>query len=151
MDKQGFTLIELLVSIAIIGILAAIALPAFLNQANKARMAEAKTTVGAINRSQQAYRINHPVFADSFSELGIGLPTVTENYSYTISTNQGDEAIVLTQSGNLLLKNFSGGVFFTNQVTRSAICQTRQSGQSAVAPALIDGSPACTGEMEAMQ
>ena len=82
----GFTLIELLVVIIIIGILSAIALPSFLNQANKAKQSEAKTYLGSMNRAQQAYYMENNLFADNgnFGKLGLGIPQDTPNYKYRI-------------------------------------------------------------------
>jgi type IV pilus assembly protein PilA len=54
-EEQGFTLIELLVVILIIGILAAIALPAFLNQRGKAYDANAKSVVKTAQIAMETY------------------------------------------------------------------------------------------------
>jgi type IV pilus assembly protein PilA len=54
-DEGGFTLIELLVVILIIGILAAIAIPAFLSQTSKANDSAAKTQVGTLQTTIEAY------------------------------------------------------------------------------------------------
>jgi type IV pilus assembly protein PilA len=54
-DEGGFTLIELLVVILIIGILAAIAIPAFLSQTGKASDSAAKTQVGTLQTTIETY------------------------------------------------------------------------------------------------
>jgi type IV pilus assembly protein PilA len=58
-NEGGFTLIELLVVILIIGILAAIAIPAFLSQTSKASDSAAKTQVGTMQTTLETYASEH--------------------------------------------------------------------------------------------
>lgn len=87
--RSGFTLIELLVVIVILGVLAAIALPSFLNQANRARESEATTYVGSMNRAQQVYYLEQQQFAtnDDFQSgaLALGIDPETTNYNYVVA------------------------------------------------------------------
>lgn len=58
-SQSGFTLIELLIAILIIGILAAIAIPAFLSQTSKANDSAAKTQIGTLQTTIKAYAIEN--------------------------------------------------------------------------------------------
>jgi type IV pilus assembly protein PilA len=62
-DDRGFTLIELLVVILIIGVLAAIALPAFLNQRSKAHDASAKEAVRTAQTAMETFYTDHQTYA----------------------------------------------------------------------------------------
>ncbi|MEO1389766.1 MAG: type IV pilin-like G/H family protein [Cyanobacteria bacterium J06634_6] len=108
----GFTLIELLVVIIIIGILSAIALPSFLNQANKAKQSEAKTYVGSLNRAQQAYYMENGSMAPAarFAQLGLGIQSETDNYLYSIVGTNDSFILHKAEPKSTSLKAYAGGV-----------------------------------------
>jgi type IV pilus assembly protein PilE len=83
----GFTLIELMVVVAVIAVLAAIALPSYLDSVRKSRRADAITELNKVAQAQERWRANNPNFniADvSSAATGLRLvsgTTVATNYT----------------------------------------------------------------------
>ena len=71
--QKGFTLIELMIVVAIIGILAAIAIPNFLTYQMKSRQSEAKTNLQAIKTSEVAFQAERGCYL-GIAQEGVAVP-----------------------------------------------------------------------------
>lgn len=96
-NSKGFTLIELMIVVAIIGILAAIAIPNFLTYQCKARQAEAKTNLGAVRVSQEAYYAEYDTYSD-LSNIGFAHKG-TVRYTYASGSTDAGQGFTATASG----------------------------------------------------
>jgi type IV pilus assembly protein PilA len=69
--QQGFTLIELMIVVAIVGILAAIALPAYQDYTIRAKMSEVLTRGGEVKNSITEFHASNGHFPPTFSSAGV--------------------------------------------------------------------------------
>lgn len=90
--SRGFTLVELLVAVAVVGILAAIAVPSYKDYARKGNMAGAKAVLLDIAQKQSQYiQVSRSAFASSTSTLNITVPSdVAAVYAFSIAVTAPD-------------------------------------------------------------
>ncbi len=103
-QEKGFTLIELLVVILIIGILAAIAIPSFLNQKSKATDASAKELARSAQTAAETYSTDHngsytgmtPAALNSIEPTILTAVSATDAYLSVAAPNAGGTGYSVT-------------------------------------------------------
>ncbi len=108
-NRKGFTLIELMIVVVIIGILAALAIPRFMQATTKSKQSEAKGILKQIYTMERTYRQENGTYGDdgvsiaagaggTFPQIGVEVQT-TARYTYSIAA--AANTFTATATGNL--------------------------------------------------
>lgn len=94
---KGFSLIELMITIAIIGILAAVVYPSYIDSVTRSNRSEAQRELVKIANLQEQFYIDFRRYTSDMNELGLGEePYITDQGNYTIDGGIDGSTFTLT-------------------------------------------------------
>ena len=97
--QQGFTLIELMIVVAIIGILAAIAIPAYQDYTIRAQVSEGLNLAGGAKAAVSEYTMDRGVFPTDNTAAGLSAPASIDG-SYVTSVTVASNVITVLYGGS---------------------------------------------------
>ncbi|MEC4893222.1 MAG: type IV pilin-like G/H family protein [Oscillatoria sp. PMC 1051.18] len=154
-DSPNYAIISGIFGTVLVGIYGSFYLPNLLNkipQAQQAKQAEAKNYLGSMNRAQQAYWLENKTFTDSVEQLGISIVPETENYSYSVDSEE-KSTFHYGIAKEDKIKSYVGAVYVgipkvstlsKQETTLSILCEADSPGQIKLpAPTFENGELSC--------
>ncbi len=133
--QQGFTLIELMIVVAIIGILAAIAIPAYQDYTIRAQVSEGLSLAAGAKAAVTEYYQDRGIFPDSNSNAGLSdSDDIIGNYVDDVDVGAGGDGVITVQyssSGDQKANdNIDGATLLLSPVTNAGSVDWNCSGDT---------------------
>lgn len=112
--SAGFTLIEVMITVAIIGILAAVAIPAYTDYVTRGKIPEATSALGSMRVQMEQYYQDNRNYGSDNEKCGIATPAAG-NFTYTCTEAAADDnqTYLITATG-VAERGMNGFVYTIN-------------------------------------
>ena len=97
--QSGFTLVELMVAVVVVGILAAVVVPAYSNYVKRGKIAEATSNLGALRVSMEQYYLDNRTYLNG-AACGAAMPAA-DNFTFTCAGTASTYTVTATGKGSM--------------------------------------------------